>query len=159
MPRLCAAILASTPRSGAAVDRGASVLVSGFQQTQLMHIADSVLRDGSNKFSKGDNTWLGVAADVWRGRSIARHPWGPPPASQEKFAVVHIAGNDFKTRGGARVKPWLDESFWDVFTEKMLLLRGETKGVFLVIWGDYQLWVLGFKDEKKASAAERYDCM
>ena len=135
VPRLCAAIMASTPRSGAAVDRGASVPVSGFQQTQLVHIADSVLCDGSNKFSKGDNTWLGVTADVWRGRSIARHPWGAPPGSQEKFAVVHIASNDFKTRGGARVKPWLDESFWDVFKEKMLLLRGETKGVFLVVWG------------------------
>ena len=57
VPRLCAAIMASTPRSGAAVDRGASVPVSGFQQTQLMHIADSVLCGGSNKSSKGDNTW------------------------------------------------------------------------------------------------------
>ena len=38
----------------------------------------------------------------------------------------------------------------------MILLRGETKELFLVIWGDYQLWVLGFKDEKKASVAERY---
>ena len=159
VPRLCAAIMASTPRSGAAVDRGASVPVSGFQQTQLVHIADSVLCDGSNKSSKGDNTWLGVAADVWRGRSIARNPWGAPPGSQEKFAVVHIAGNDFKTRGGARVKPWLDESFWDVFKEKMLLLRGETKGVFLVVWGDYQLWAPGFNDEQATSAAARYNGM
>ena len=159
VPRLCAAIMASTPRSGAAVDRGASVPVSGFQQTQLMHIADSVLCDGSNKSSKGDNTWLGVAADVWRGRSIARNPWGAPPGSQEKFAVVHIAGNDFKTRGGARVKPWLDESFWDVFKEKMLLLRRETKGVFLVVWGDYELWALGFNDEHATSAAARYNGM
>ena len=159
MPRLCAAIMASTPRSGAAVDRGASVPVSGFQQTQLVHIADSVLCDGSNKSSKGDNTWLGVTADVWRGRSIARHPWGAPPGSQEKFAVVHIAGNDFKTRGGARVKPWLDESFWDVFKEKMLLVRRETKGVFLVVWGDYQLWAPGFNDEQATSAAARYNGM
>ena len=98
-----------------------------------------------------------MRADVWRGRRIARHPWRAPGGSQEKFAVVHIAGNDFKRINGARVAQCLDESFWDAFKQKMLLLRGETKGVFPLIWGDYKLWALGFKDGQKAFAAERYD--
>ena len=71
---------------------------------------------------------------------------------------MHIAGNDFK-RNGPVVKQWLDASFWAEFGRKMLLLRGETKDVFLVIWGDYQLWAPGFKDKQKTSAAQRYDSM
>ena len=118
-----------------------------------------MLSDAGDNSPKGDNTWLGVRADVWRGRRIARHPWRAPAGSQEKFAVVHIAGNDFKSSKGARVAQCLDESFWDAFKQKMFLVRGEIKGVFLVIWGDYQLWALGFMDEEKASAAERYDSM
>ena len=54
---------------------------------------------------------------------LARHPWRAPAGSQEKFAVVHIAGNGFKSSKGARVAQCLDESFWDAFTQKMLLLR------------------------------------
>ena len=106
-PRFCAAIMASTPRSGPAVDRGACVPASSFQQQQLVHIADSVLSDGSSKSPKGDNTWLGVTADVYRGRSIARHEWRAPAGSQEKIAVVRIASNNFK-RSGPVVKQWLD---------------------------------------------------
>ena len=83
-----------------------------------------------------------MRADVWRGRRIARHPWRAPAGSHEKFAVAHIASNDFKSSKGGRVRQWLDESFWDAFKQKMLLLRDETKGIFLVIWGDYQFWVL-----------------
>ena len=97
--RLCAAIVASMPRSGPAVDRGASVLVSGCQQQQFVHIADSVLSDGSNNSSKCGNTCLGVTANVWRGRSIERHEWCVPGGSEHKIAVVHIAGNDFKSKG------------------------------------------------------------
>ena len=63
--------------------------------------------------------------------------------------------NDFKTTGGVRVKPWLVESFWDVFKEKMLLVCGETKSAFLVVWGDYQLWAPGFNDGQATSAAAR----
>ena len=109
-PRLCAAIMASTPRCGPAVDRSAALPVSGFQQEQFIHIADSVLSDGSNNSPTGDNTWHGVTADVYRGRSIARHEWRAPVGSQEKIAVVHIASNDFK-RNGPVVKRWLDVSF------------------------------------------------
>ena len=133
--------------------------MSGFQQHQFVHIADSVLSCGCSRSPREDSSWLGVHADVLRGRRIARHPWRAPAGSQEKFAVVHIASNDFKSTKGGRVRQWLDESFWDAFKQKMFLLRGETKGVFLVIWGDYQLWALGFMDEEKASAAERYDGM
>ena len=133
--------------------------MSGFQQHQFVHIADSVLCCGRSSSTREGSSWLGVRADVWRGRRIARHPWRAPAWSQEKFVVVHIAGNDFKTRGGARVKPWLDESFWDVFKEKMFLLRRETKGVFLVVWGDYELWALGFNDEQATDAAARYNGM
>ena len=106
-PRFCAAIMASTPRSGPAVDRGASVPVSSFQQQQFVHIADSVLSDGSNNFQKGDNTWQGVTANVWRGRSIERHEWCVPGGSEHKIAVVHIAGNDFKSKGSV-VRRYLD---------------------------------------------------
>ena len=98
-PRLCAAIMASTPRCGPAVNRAASVPVSGFQQEQFIHIADSVLSGGSNNSPKGNNTWLGVTADVRRGRSIARHEWCVPGGSEHQIAVVHIAGNDFKSKG------------------------------------------------------------
>ena len=104
-----------------------------FQQHQLVHLSDSVLSNGSSNSPKADNTWLGVTADVFRGRSIARHPWRAPPDSQEKFAVVHIARNDFKTLKGARVRPRMDESFWHEFDRKMAILRGETMSVFLVI--------------------------
>ena len=46
-----------------------------------------------------------------------------------------------------------------VQANKMLLLRGETKCVFLVIWGDCKLWAPGFKHDQQACAAERYDGM
>ena len=72
---------------------------------------------------------------------------------------MHIAGNDFKTLKGSRVRPWIDESFWHEFKRKMTILRDETMGVFLVIWGDYQCWAPGFNDEVRASAAERYNGM
>ena len=133
--------------------------MSGFRQHEFVHIADSVLCCGRSRSPKEDNSWLGVHADVWRGRRFLKHSWHAPAGSRGKFAVVHFAGNDFKRSKGARVAQCLDESFWDAFKQKMLLLRGETKGVFLVIWGDYKLWALGFKDEQKAFAAERYDGM
>ena len=74
VPHFCAAIMASAPRAGPAEHRG------GFQQKQFVHIADSVLSNGSNNSPKADNTWLGVTADVRRGRSIARHTWRAPQA-------------------------------------------------------------------------------
>ena len=43
VPHFCAAIMASAPRAGPAEHRG------GFQQKQFVHIADSVLSNGSNK--------------------------------------------------------------------------------------------------------------
>ena len=75
-----------------------------------MHIADSVLCDGSSNSTRQDNSWLGVPADVGCGRSIARHDWRAPAGSQEKIAVVHIASKDVK-RNGPVVKQWLDASF------------------------------------------------
>ena len=144
-PRFCAAIVASTPRCGPAVHRGGSVLVSGFQQEQFIHIADSVLSDSSNNSPKGDDTWLGVTADVRRGRSIARHPWCVPGGSEHNIAVVHISGNDFKSKGSF-VRQYLDRGFWAVFEQKMIRLREQTEDVFLVVWGDYELWARGFND-------------
>ena len=66
---------------------------------QFVHIADSVPSDGNNNSPKGDNTWLGVTANVWRGRSTERHEWCVPGGSEHKIAVVHIVGNDFKSKG------------------------------------------------------------
>ena len=131
--------------------------MSGFRQHEFVHIADAMLCCGCSRSPKDDNSWLGVHADVWRGRRFLKHSWHAPAGSRGKFAVVHFASNDFKSSKGASVAQCLDESFWDAFKQKMLLLRGETKGVFLVIWGDYKLWALGFKDGQKAFAAERYD--
>ena len=110
--------------------------MSGFQQHQFVHIADSVLCCGCSRSPKEDNSWLGVHADVWRGRRFLKHSWHAPARSRGKFVVVHVASNDFK-RNGPVVKQWLDASFWAEFGRKMFLLRGETKDVFLVIWGDY----------------------
>ena len=129
-----------------------------FQQHQFVLIADSVLCCGCSRSPKEENSLLGVHADVWRGRHFLKHSWHAPAGSRRKFVVVHFAGNDFKSSKGARGAQCLDESSWDAFSHNMLL-RGETKGVFLVIWGDYKLWALGFKDEQKAFAAERYDGM
>ena len=147
-PRLCAALMASTPRCGPTVHRRASVTVLGFQQEQFIHVAESVLRDGSSSSPKGDNTWLGVTADVRRGRSIARPPWCVPGGSEHKIVVVHIARNDFKSKSSV-VRQYLDRGFWAVFAQRMIRLQEQTKFVFLVVWGDYEFWAGGFNDKDK----------
>ena len=95
-----------------------------------------------------------MTADVRRGRTIARHPWCVPGGSAHKTAVVHIAGNDFK-KPGSVVKQWLDVRFWAGFEQQMIRLQQETKDVFLVVWGDYELSARGFDDKEKSSAARR----
>ena len=119
----------------------------------VLHISDSVLCHQTS--AKLDNSWLGVAADVYRGRTFMKHDWTGDVV--EKRVALHYAGNDFKTDKG-RVKgdwPW---NFSQVVRAKLAQLKNMAEEVVVVVWGDWQLWKEGFYGAVEADGV-RFDQM
>ena len=116
-------------------------------------VSDSIL---SHPDWKLDEMWLQIKGfvDVQRGRRFAKHDWKLPRPFKRAF--IMCSGNDF-SKAGPRVKGSLPHDFDQTFKEKLLAICASSQETTFVLWGDWDTWKSGFKNDQTDEDGARYN--